>query len=312
MLKAVIDKIALWTMGKGYTADKNTSAILQRIKGNGKDTFNTILHNSIRTYKICGDSFCEIIRDKANRISNLKPLNPGSIRIVSNKKGIIERYEQVEYDSVLNIGKAKVLATWKPEEMLHFSNSRIADEIHGIPTTEKLQNVIKKWNMSMDDMAVVFHRYVKPLLVWKLDTDDTTEIAAFKVKAEKAIKDMENMYVPQNTADLERMSIPQYSTLDPLPWIQMLQSHFIMAEGIPEIILGQSAERSEATSKILYLAFQQTIEWEELYIEEQIKAQLGIKIKLEFPASIDPSIMTDSRKNTGKKVNDMDVMSENQ
>jgi len=311
MLKAAIDKLAIWTVGKGYKADKNTKAVLDRIRGHGKDSFNGILHNSIRTYKLCGDSYAEITTDKAGRLTNLKPLDPGSIKIWANPRGIISKYEQVAFKDAWKTQRV-VLNTWKPEEIFHLSNSRIADEIHGIPTSEKLQKVIKKWELAMDDLAVVFHRYVKPLLLWKLDTDDTTEIALFKSKADKVTRDMENMFIPKDAAELERMSIPQYSTLDPLPWIEVLQTYFITAEGIPDVILGHSKQASEATAKIIYLAFQQTIEWEQLYIQEQVKNQLGYKIDLEFPASIDPSLLTDSRKNQGGKgVTDLDPSREN-
>ena len=54
-LQATIDAKATWTVGKGYTADPITTLILDRINGWGKDTFNTILENIIRTYNIGGD-----------------------------------------------------------------------------------------------------------------------------------------------------------------------------------------------------------------------------------------------------------------
>src|SRR3990167_3472411 len=81
-LRAAIDAKATWTVGKGFTADPETTLILDLIKGFGKDTFNTILENMIRTYLIGGDAFCEIIRDDEANLINLKPLDPGSIRII--------------------------------------------------------------------------------------------------------------------------------------------------------------------------------------------------------------------------------------
>ncbi|KKK54497.1 hypothetical protein LCGC14_3084130, partial [marine sediment metagenome] len=39
-------------VGKGYQADEETTMLLDTIKGNGKDTFNSILENNIRTYHI--------------------------------------------------------------------------------------------------------------------------------------------------------------------------------------------------------------------------------------------------------------------
>ncbi|NOR85269.1 hypothetical protein GQ473_04065, partial [archaeon] len=90
--------------------------------------------------------------------------------------------------------------------------------------------------------------------------------------------------------------IPQYSTLDPIPWIHQLQRRFIIANGVPEIILGHGSDTTEASSKILYLAFQQMIEGGQRFIEEQVKAQLDIEINLEFPASLEPAMQQDISK----------------
>jgi hypothetical protein len=155
-------------------------------------------------------------------------------------------------------------------------------------------------------MRIVFHRYVKPLIISHVDTDDEDEIAAYKQKLDKAIEMGENLVIPFDTLKLmEKMSIPQYSSLDPLPWIAALERDFFIAEGVPAIIVG-STEKSdtEASAKVLYLSFQQLIEWNQLFLEEQIKAQLGIEIELEFPASMEQQLANDNSK--ARKMNNME------
>src|SRR3990167_1684506 len=93
-LQSMTDKMAIWTVGKGVKADEKTLKILEKIKGFGKDSFNTIMYNQERTSRIAGDSYAEIIETKRGELRNLKPLNPGSIKIVADGFGIIERYEQ--------------------------------------------------------------------------------------------------------------------------------------------------------------------------------------------------------------------------
>jgi len=301
-LAAVIDKKALWSVGKGCETEEKTKKILDRIRGWGKDSFDSLAYNWVRTYTIGGDSYSEIIRDKAGRLINLKPLNPGSIKIVMDKWGIIKRYEQTS-----QLPNAQSNIKFNPKDILHFAWNRIADEGHGISTIEKCEDVILMRNEAMADMKKVFHRYVKPLLVTKVKTDDTSEIATFKDKLDKAVENAENLIIPEDTvADMERVSIPQYSTLDPLPWIKMLQKFFIMAEGVPEVVLGQGEDTTEATSKILYLAFQQMVEWNQLFLEREIKNQLGLEVDFKFPASIEPDLLEDNRKDvslTSEKVN---------
>lgn len=303
--KNTIDKLAMWTMGKGIKMDgldPRTLQTIKGIKGIGKDSLNGILFNDIRTYKQAGDSYGEIMRNTAGRLVNLKPLNPGSIKIVANNKGFLKKYEQWRNQTGEGGPEGDMMADWDPNQIFHLSNQRIADEIHGIPISESLQSIIKKWENILDVMHVVYIRYVQPFLNIKVSTDDDTEIAEIKATIKEQKKNMADLITPDKVVEIIRTSIPQFSTLDPLPWIQMLQSHFIMSTGVPEIILAHSNETSEATAKIIYLAFQQTIEFEQLYIQEQVKNQLGLEIDLEFPASIDPSLLTDARKNTGDDV----------
>ena len=123
-LHAAVNAKATWTVGKGYKADEITTLILDAIKGFGKDTFNTILENMIRTSIIAGDAFAEIITNNAGILINLKPLDPSVIRIVTNRKGIIIRYEQ--RDKI-----KKSIKKFQPEQMFHLVRNRIADQIHG-------------------------------------------------------------------------------------------------------------------------------------------------------------------------------------
>jgi hypothetical protein len=149
---------------------------------------------------------------------------------------------------------------------------------------------------AMNDLRVVFHRYVKPLWIFSVDTDDAAQVQAFKNKVDQTIEKAENLVVPKDTvASIERISIPQFSTLDPLPWVQLLQREFLKAEGMPSIIMGGSGG-SEAESKILYLTWQQIIEFNQMFLEEQIKSQLGIDVKFQFPADIAPDINRDTSK----------------
>ena len=68
---------------------------------------------------------------------------------------------------------------------------------------------------------------------------------------------------------------------------------------MPQIIVGGSAEFTEATAKIAYLTFEQTVEEGQLYLEEQVLAQLNLEINLEFPASLQNE-MLDSRAKSEK------------
>lgn len=294
-LGGMIDKKAMFVVGKGYKLKRKFLRTpkdpFSTVIGNGLDTPNTIFYNAVRTYTIGGDFFAEIIRNSRRDLRNLKPLNPSTMRVNSDGRGMIKSYTQMPQSQ-----KEKE-KTFKPEQIFHLAYNRIADQIHGQSLVKKLSPIIEMRRESMQDLRVVFHRYVKPLLISSVDTDDETEIANYKLKLDSAMAKGENMVVPKGILDgIEKMSIPQFSTLDPLPWIKLLQGEFIKAEGVPGVVLGIGGDSSEAESKILYLAWQQVVEWNQMFLEEQIKAQLGIEVEFEFPASIAPDLIADNAK----------------
>ena len=292
-LKQAIDMRAIWTIGKGYeTEDLTTETVLDSITGFGRDTFNTILKNMIVTRRIAGDAFAEIIRDpQTKQLLNIKPLDPSTIQIVVNKKGIIKRYEQLS-----KTGKKSVIHKFKPTQIFHLINKRVADEIHGTSDIEALEPVINALNESFTDMKQLQHRHVKPIMAFKLDTDNQAKINTFIGKMDEVINKGENIYIPKDTVDFELVSVPSNATLNPLPWQHRLTDRFFQVVGIPQIILGSSGEFTESTAKIAYLAFQQSVEDEQKDIEDQVWNQLYLKIDLQFPASLHNELLSDERK----------------
>lgn len=299
-IKGFVDRKAFWVVGKGYKASKKTKNRLDKIRGNGFDTFNSILLNAVKVYTMSeAGFFAEIIRTKRGELLNLKPLNPGIIKVKANDRGIITGFEQW--------ANGKLRHRWRPEEMFYLPWNRIADSIHGTSTIKRLEWESEAYKEAKEDMRIVFHRYVKPLIISHVDTDDPTEITNFKQKLDKAVELGENLVLPYDTLkNMERMSIPQHSSLDPMPWLEKLERDFLIADGVPSIILG-SAEKGdkEATVKVLYLAYQQNIEANQMFLEEQIRAQLGVEIELEFPASLEPTMQKDQSKS--RSINNMEA-----
>lgn len=281
-VKTAIDMRAIWTIGKGYKADIRTSVILDRMKGWGEDTFNSILKNMVTTKRIGGDAFAEIIREpKTDLLLNIKPLDPSTIQIIVGKNGMLKRYEQVS-----KLPTAKVIRTFQPNEIFHLMNKRVADEIHGVSDIEAIEKIIQASNESFVDMKKLMHRYVKPMMKFILDTDDTAKINALVTKFDEAVTKGENLFIPKGAVEQELISVPSNATLNPLPWRNHLKDYFFQVVGIPQIILGSSGEFTESTAKIAYLAFQQSVEDEQKEIEEQVYRQLYLKIELNFPATM--------------------------
>lgn len=312
-LQAIIDKTAEWACGRGIKAEeKNKQKLLDNIRGMGKDTIQTIARNLIRQGKIGGDSFAGISRNSRNEIINLKPLNPGSIEIQTDNRGMIVKYKQLN-QNITGIGiEPKFIESWELDEMFHLPWNRISDETHGISTIEKLQEPILMIKEAEQVMRKVIRRNAKPIVIIEADTDDTTALTAIKTKYHQLLDNDEAMVVPKGSIILQ--DFKSIMSIDPLPWMNYLIKKFIIAEGVPEVILGSiNSKDTEGASKILMLGFEQVVKTIQLFFEEQWMAQIGFKINLPEPPSINPLVLTDTRK-TGQgsnKVNDINPMGQN-
>ena len=194
--------------------------------------------------------------------------------------------------------------TFRPEEIFHLSHERMADEIKGTRIIPSLSWLIKARNEAMSDWKTVLHRNVKPMRIWYVDTDDTTEIASFKTKIDDANVETENIIVPKGTVETEIATVAPNQTLSPLQWIAQLNDYFFQAVNVPQIIIGNAKEFTNASGKIVYLSYEQSVKAEQLYIEEQVLIQLNLEINLVFPASLQQgfisSLQQDPSMNAGK------------
>lgn len=285
-LRAVINKFASWTFGRAIKADKKNKEKLKRIKGFGKDSARSVLGNQWRTALICGDSFAHEIKDNQGRLTNLKPLNPGRTSIIANTEGIIVGY--------MLMGSEKLIPA---EDIYHLSYERIADEIHGIPFPEALEDLILMRNEALADLRVLYHRTVKPIQFFEVETDDTTKLNSVEATINSAYKKSENVIIPSGVIkEIKNSAIAQYGTLDSLNFIKFLVRQFVTACGMPEVVMGWGSETTEASSKVIVTSYEQEIWDMKIYNEEQAENQLGIIFNIE-PA---PSIMDDLKKDNAK------------
>jgi len=292
-LKNAILLRATWNVGKGYSSDAETSVILDHITGWGKDTFLDILYNMDITMSIGGDAYAEIIRDSdTGELLNLKPLNPQSIAHVLNGQGQIIRYEQHS-----RLGETTAIQKFKPEEILHFCLDRVADQIHGTSLIPSLKNVLNAWGEVFEDLKQVMHRQAKPLIIFKLKTDNVTKIEQFKSKMQEAMRKATDniIFVP----DDENVLSYEVVQINPSPLLleqkNSIRKDFYSTIGSPEL-LSDSSGSTESGGKIGYLTFEQLVEKRQSYIEGQIWNQLNLRIELTQPASLAQNLIGDESK----------------
>ena len=301
-LKSALLMKATWDVGKGYTADPATMIILDDISGWGKDTFLDILFNMDLISRLSGDAYAEIIRDEKGNLLNLKVLDPSSIRIVVDKKGIIKRYEQTNKIS-------QEIIKFKVEDIFHLSHNRLADQIHGISDIVAMEQTILAELENFTDLKKIMHRQARPMIVFKLGTDNPTEIAAFQAKMDAAVNKGENIYVPddKNTFSYEVVQINLNNMI--MQWREDIRNKFYRTLGLPLIVFGSSGS-TESGGKIEYLAHEQVFSHDQLFIEQQVWNQLFLKIKLNSPVTLLENLQSDESKdaNQGLEMQQSDVM----
>jgi hypothetical protein len=296
-LKTALLMKSIWDVGKGYTTDNATKVILEGITGWGKDTFDDILFNMDVISRVNGDSFAEIVRnEKTGTLINLKPLDPGVIKIIVNGDGIIDRYEQV---SKIKGKKKRVI---QPKDMLHFSNNRLADQIHGISDVLALESIIKADQENFEDVRKMMHHQAIPFILWKLKTDKTSKITEVVNKIEKARKFKEDMFIPDDDNAISHEVIELRLSQVIMDWRADLRNKFYRSVGLPQIVPGGGGQSTESESKVIYLAFEQIVEKDQRRIEKMLWNQLAIKINLIPPATLSQDLQTDESKDAQQQL----------
>jgi len=279
--------LATWTVSRGWKAgDIMTQIQLDHVKGMGKDTFTQIMWNHEVVKLIVGDAFAQFKR-KQGKIINIVPINPERVRIVFNKEGMIKRYD------VWNGSK------WNPvklEDMLHSSNKRLGDQMHGTSQIEASKFIIDARNEALSDERIIKHRD-KALGIAYYKTDKGSKITYANSQIEKAVKNGEMLGLPENTVDIK--PYPSRSSEDRTGWISYLENFFYQVFGVPRSI-ATSDGTSEVGGKMGHVIFEPIYTKEQIDLEDDLWNQQAIKITFNRPPSLGGLVQQDEQKNTGQ------------
>lgn len=279
---------AIWNTGKGWTANNRATAILERLSGWGKDTFDDIIFNQDVISMVGGDSYSEIILGDDGSLLNLKPLNPGTMKIIVGENGRIKRYEQTV--------KGKKNKSFDINKIFHLSYNRLADQIHGISKIDAVKPIILADEASFEDMQKIMRFQAKPFVIFKLKTDNTTKIATFADKIRDVRRLGEDLFIPddENLLSWEVVQISPAQII--MDWRNDLRNKFYRAVGLPQIVPGAGGQSTESESRVIYLAFEHLVAQRQLYLQAQIFNQLGLKVKFNSPTTLADLIGKDNKK----------------
>lgn len=283
-IKKPIDAFATWIIGGGFESDTPEDKVtLEHVTGNGDDDFLDVMWNALVMKKVAGDSFTHVVRDPKDkqfgRIVNMIPLNPLRMRMVFNGKGRIKRYEY--YGEPAKEGTPVI---YEPYEILHMCNDRVADEMHGRSIIEAAL-----WNLEAQEEA----KRVLRKLVWRsgvvrvieVDTSNPTELAQLKAQYKTAEEKGDVLLLPKDKARAVDWK-PNIDVPNILAWITYLENEFYILIGVPKVILGGTAENTEASAKVATLNFDPMYKKEINELQSDLWNQIGIKVIFNPQASL--------------------------
>ncbi len=287
------NSLATWTINRGWTTDDALlKQELEHVTGMGKDTFDQIMWNHEVVKLIVGDAFCEVKKQKKKGIGvivNMIPISPERIRIVYEKNGRIKRYDA---------WNGKKFTPIKTEGMLHSSNKRIGDQVHGQAQAEPAKFIIDARNEALADERVIKHRD-KALGIVYYKTNNAGKISYANTQIEKAVNKGEMLGLPEDTAKIE--PYPSRSSEDRTAWISYLENFFYQIFGVPRSI-ATSDGTSEVGGKMGHVIFEPIYTKEQVDLEGDLWSQQSIQIKFNRPPSLGgmQSEQETQAKNTGQ------------
>lgn len=287
-IHSAANALATWAVGKGWeTDDILLKEILRHITGTGKDTFEQIMWNHEVVKLVVGDAFIEVKKIENGKIANMIPISPERVRIVYGKNGLIKRYDVWNGEKFIPI---------KKEDMLHSSNKRIGDQVHGTSQIDATKWVIDARNEALADERTIKHRD-KALGIAYYKTNNAGKIAYANTQIEKAVNKGEMLGLPEDTAEIK--PYPSRSSEDRTSWIQYLENFFYQTFGVPRSI-ATSDGTSEVGGKMGHVIFEPIYTKEQMDLEGDLWAQQQIKITFNRPPSLGGLVQDTMQKNTGQ------------
>lgn len=279
--------LATWAVGKGWTTDNSILKVeLEHISGSGKDSFNKIMWNHEVVKLVVGDAFIHVKR-KDGKIINMIPISPERIRIVYGKNGLIKRYDTWNNSEWKAIPK---------EEMLHSSNKRIGDQVHGTSQIDATKWIIDARNEALADERTIKHRD-KALGIVYYKTNSAGKISYANTMIEHAVNKGEMLGLPEDTAEIK--PYPSRSSEDRTAWISYLENFFYQCFGVPRTI-ATSDGTSEVGGKMGHVIFEPIYTKEQKDLEDDLWNQQAIKITFNRPPSLGGLVQENMAKNTGQ------------
>ena len=289
--RSAIDSYCIRVLGWGYECDARTKVVLNNIRGNGRETFWSIMYNLLHIKKFNGDSYALIVIDDEKDVLNLITLDPRRVTHITNKKGAIIGYDYQQAD-----GQEKRYST---KEIFHLINNRTLDEPHGNSETSAVEWVIEAMQESGRDQKRLMH--YSSVRVLYVDETDTARLTQLKTELANGIKNGSVVILTckPEEAKFEDLVVPPIDAF--IRYQNWLENKFYSQLGISKVSIGGTTENNtEASAKTNVFITEPVWIKEISELQDAIWNQLGYHIFINKQPSMSNNLQTDEAKNTGQ------------
>lgn len=232
---ASIKKTVNMVVGPGFyvTSDKkrvakNANEFMKRVNF---DLFLRTVCNQMLTY---GNCFVEKVK-VGRKLVKLKILNPSTMYVRMNDKGLVEGYTQRLGDSIKEVEK------FKPNEITHFKHNLVrGDEPYGNSLIEPILKSVE-YNLNMEhNMSVILERKANAPLVVKVGSDmfpaQDADITAWQDKLQIINETTE--WAVNHVTDIDVVDFKS-KMLDLKPYDEHFSRNIQAGLMVPTVLLGE-------------------------------------------------------------------------
>jgi len=293
--------IAKWAVSWGYTFgfinkftkrkknDKETMKILEFYTNWAEYVYLT--WNTFRivvSMIIYGDAFVEKIYDdngsklsggKGWGIRHLKPLHTATIGIERDEYGRVKMYWQKPPSYMgRNIEKIKKFGgiPLDPATIIHYKWNDFRNKTYGISDLKASVDAISMKVGIREDAAIMVQQRSNPVVAWLVGDIENPPPAGFLSAAANYLSvnaEGSNDFVLPGFMKPEVIGTGQQMP-DLTTYIKLFSSELVKAIGVPEVLLGEGSETTEATANIQIQSFVGDIMYLQNYINDKNRREM--------------------------------------
>ena len=260
--------------------------------------FKTWLENALKCTFWAGNSYTEIVPElprgtqgvgrpegqAAWRIKELKIIPPDEMRPIRSAFGDLLGYVQYPFRGTytwLNQGQAKVFLDkggvfFEPHEIIHMRLDPEPGEAYGTSVFESAKHILAIYVGMREDIAMIIKNYAAPMILFRIGTElipaSASTVNDFKAAIAGQMAVSSNIVTSTMVqadvigAGQKAMNMEQY--------FQQMLNVLFGSFGLPEIMIGQGNDTTEATGKMQFESFSRKAKVIQQMIKDSVELQV--------------------------------------